>query len=225
MIIKIKNPELAPSLLSCNFGHIEKEIQMVAEAGCQYIHWDVMDGHFVPNISLGAPVIENLRSKCHLIFDVHLMVKNPQLFIEPFQKAGSNIITFHIEATDNPKQIINSIKSKGIKAGIAVNPSTSLESIYEILSDVDLVLLMTVNPGFGAQSFIPEVLPKISKLRSIKDSRNLDFLLEVDGGINLQTVIRVLEAGAELIVAGSSIYHSEDPKKTIQEFKKVFEKY
>ncbi|MDI6786183.1 MAG: ribulose-phosphate 3-epimerase [bacterium] len=221
----IKKIELAPSLLSCDFGHIEKEIQMAVEAGCQYIHWDVMDGHFVPNISLGVPVIASLRKKCNIIFDVHLMIENPQAFIEPFQKAGSDIITFHIETTDNPKQIINDIKSKKIKAGVSINPYTPIESVYEILDSVDLILLMTVNPGFGAQSFIPEVLPKIKTLRNIIESRNLSFLLEVDGGINLQTVTEVLDAGANLIVAGSSIYHSKDPKKTIQQFKEIFEKY
>lgn len=221
----IKNIELVPSLLSCNFGHIEKEIEMIVEAGCQYIHWDVMDGHFVPNISLGVPVIASLREKCSIIFDVHLMIENPQAFIEPFQKAGSDIITFHIETTDNPKQIINDIKSKGVKAGVAVNPYTPLKSIYEILDNVDLVLLMTVNPGFGAQSFISEVLPKIETLRNIMKSRSLSFLLEVDGGINLQTVTGVLKAGADLIVAGSSVFHSKNPQETIQKYKKIFEKY
>lgn len=220
-----KKIELVPSLLSCDFGHIEKEIRMVAEAGCRYIHWDVMDGHFVPNISLGVPVIASLREKCSIIFDVHLMIENPQAFIELFQKAGSDIITFHIETTDNPRQIINDIKSKGVKAGVAVNPYTPLENIYEILDKVDLVLLMTVNPGFGSQSFIPEVLSKIEALRSIKESRSLDFLLEVDGGINLQTVTEVLKAGADLIVAGSSVFHSKNPQETIQQYKNIFEKY
>ncbi|MBU2600036.1 ribulose-phosphate 3-epimerase [bacterium] len=214
--------ELAPSLLSCDFSYLEKEIRMAEEAGCRYIHWDVMDGHFVPNITVGIPVIASLRKKSNLIFDVHLMIEDPDKFVKPFKEAGSNIITFHIETIKNPDEIIDSIKKMGVKVGVAIIPSTPLESIYGILDKVDLVLIMTVNPGFGGQSFLPEVIPKIEKLKSIMKDRNLNFLLEVDGGINLKTVTKVLKAGANLIVAGSSIYHSKDPKETIQRYKDIF---
>jgi ribulose-phosphate 3-epimerase len=220
-----KNIELAPSLLSCNFGNIEKEISLAEKAGCRFIHWDVMDGHFVPNISVGVPVISCLREKSRLIFDVHLMIEEPLKFIESFSKAGSDILTFHIETVKDPLSIIEEIKKNNIKAGIALNPNTPLNTIIKILDKVDLVLIMSVNPGFGAQSFIPEVIPKIREISQIIKRENLKLLLEVDGGINFTTVKEVLKAGANLIVAGSSIYHSKEPENTIKKYLEIFKEY
>lgn len=205
---------IAPSLLAANFCELEKELKLVKEAGAKYIHLDVMDGSFVPNISFGLPVIESIRKVSDLVFDVHLMIEKPEKYIDDFVKAGADIITFHIEATKHAHSVIQQIKKHNIKAGIAINPATSVELIKPIIDDVDMVLVMTVNPGFGGQKFIPSTLQKIKEVRTLKP--NID--IEVDGGINNETAKLVLEAGANILVAGSYIFNG-DYKERIKSLK------
>ncbi len=203
---------IAPSILSADFGKINEEIALV-ESKVDLIHVDVMDGRFVPNITIGPPVVKKLKSSKPL--DCHLMIVEPEKFVEEFVKAGAASITVHVEACPHLHRVIQQIKSCGVKAAVALNPATSLNSIEDVLDELDMVLLMTVNPGFGGQTFIESVLPKISKLRKLKP--NLD--IEVDGGINLDTVQKVVKAGANVLVAGNAIFGQTDRKKAIQELK------
>lgn len=211
--------KIAPSLLSANFAYLADEIKKVEAAGADLLHLDIMDGHFVPNLTFGPPVIAALRQVTKLPFDVHLMVTNPQELIEPFVKAGADILTVHAETAPHMHRLIQTIKASGVQAAVSLNPATSLTAIEEILSDLDMVLIMSVNPGFGGQQFIPESVNKIKRLRQMIESRNLKVDIEVDGGINKTTAQAVVEAGANVLVAGSAVYGAPDVAKAIQELR------
>lgn len=212
---------LSPSVLSANFANLEKDIKNIEEGGADYIHLDVMDGNYVPNISFGAPIIKAIRPVTKLPFDVHLMVQAPERYIEDFAKAGADIITIHAEASVHLHRTVQIIKSYGKKVGIALNPATPIEVLNYIIEDIDLILVMSVNPGFGGQSFIDSALEKIKNLRAIIDERKLDILLEVDGGIKLDNAKTVLEAGADMLVVGSDIFNHEDLVARTREFKNL----
>lgn len=205
---------VAPSLLAADFSDLKNEIDKVEKAGAEYLHLDVMDGAFVPNISFGAPVISAIRKHSNLIFDVHLMIENPDRFIKDFVEAGADIITVHVEATKHLNRTLQLIKSYGKKAGISLNPSTPVEMIKYELKNIDMVLIMTVNPGFGGQAFIENMTDKIKELRTL--DKNID--IEVDGGINAETGKKVKEAGANILVAGSYIFNG-DYKERIDSLK------
>ncbi len=203
--------KIAPSILSADFARLGEEIAAVERAGADYIHVDVMDGHFVPNITIGPLVVEAIRPVTKLPLDVHLMIENPDQYIESFVNAGADYITVHVEACRHLHRTIHHIKSFGIKAGVVLNPATPVETIQHILEDIDMVLLMSVNPGFGGQKFIPEVLHKIRKVKEMaKALRKEDLEIEVDGGVNPETAKLCVEAGANVLVAGSAIYNQED---------------
>lgn len=214
---------LAPSLLSADFAELKEEIRKVEEGGADFLHLDVMDGNFVPNITFGPPVIKALRMVSNLPFDVHLMIDKPERYIEDFVNAGADILTVHAEATTHLHRTIQAIKSMGIKAGVSLNPSTSLNVLDYVLEDLDLVLIMTVNPGFGGQSFISAMEDKIRTLRKIVDEKNLDIILEIDGGVNLDNAKHLKELGVDLIVAGSAVFGAEDITARTQELKKIIE--
>jgi ribulose-phosphate 3-epimerase len=207
--------KIAPSILSADFSCLAKEIEKVKEA--EWLHIDIMDGQFVPNITIGPLVVKALRKITNQFFDVHLMIKNPERFIKFFADAGANLITIHIEACENVEKVIDLIKQHKCKVGISIKPATNVEVIEKYLDKIDLVLVMTVEPGFGGQKFMPEVLPKIKKLARIIREKKLKTLIEVDGGINLENCEMIAEAGADILVAGSAIFNSEDPKKTLKE--------
>ncbi len=198
---------LSPSLLSANFANLEHDIKLVEEAGADWLHIDVMDGHFVPNITIGIPVVNSIRKITNLVLDVHLMIENPANFITPFAKAGADLITFHYEAVEDPAEVISLIHKAGLKAGISIKPNTEPESIYQYLNDVDLVLVMTVEPGFGGQSFIHECA---SKIPLIKEKAPEKLIIQVDGGINNVTSKICTSLGANSLVAGSYIFNAED---------------
>jgi ribulose-phosphate 3-epimerase len=210
---------IAPSILSADGGRLAEEITAVEKAGADWIHIDVMDGHFVPNITIGPAIITSLRKTTKLPFDVHLMIKNPENYIEAFAAAGADIITVHVEAANHLHRTIDLIKKCGKKAGVSLNPATPLTQVEEILPDIDLLLIMTVNPGFGGQQFIKTTLPKITKAGKMLSALPNKPLLEVDGGVNLKNIKSIAQAGAQVLVAGNSVFASEDYKKTISELK------
>lgn len=207
--------KLAPSILSADFARLLEEVKKVENAGCEYLHIDVMDGHFVPNITLGPQVVKSLRKDVNMVFDAHLMIENPDNYIKDFVDAGCDIIVVHQEACKHLHRTIQNIKSYGIKAGVSLNPATPIESIKHVIDDVDMVLIMTVNPGFGGQSFIESMIPKIEELKSLIDSKGLSIDIQVDGGIKPSNIDKVVKAGANVIVAGSAIFNSEDIPSTV----------
>lgn len=214
---------IAPSLLSADFASLADEIKKIEIGGADYLHLDVMDGIFVPNITFGAPVIKKLKMVSKLPFDVHLMIDRPERFIKDFVEAGADILTVHVEATTHLHRTIQEIKSYGIKAGVSLNPSTPLSTLDYILEDIDLVLIMSVNPGFGGQSFISSMDKKIRELRRMIDERGLNIIIEVDGGIKLSNAKEVINMGADLLVAGSDIFGAEDVTNQTRAFKKLIE--
>ncbi len=216
--------KLAPSMLSADFSRLAEHIKEVENAGVEYLHVDVMDGHFVPNISFGAPIMKSIKKHTNLVMDVHLMIENPDMYIEDFVKSGADIITVHQEACIHLHRTIQNIKSYGIKAGVSLNPATSLVTLEEILPELDMVLIMSVNPGFGGQSFIKSSLDKITILKKMIDDRNLNIDIEVDGGVKVDNVADVVKAGANIIVAGSAIFGKEDVKRAVLDFREVIEK-
>ena len=207
---------IAPSILSANFSKLGEEIKAVEEAGAEWLHIDVMDGHFVPNITVGIPVVKSIRKITDLFFDVHLMIENPERYVERFADAGANGITIHIEACENAREILQSIRSFGCKAGLSLKPATPLESVKDYLDLIDILLVMSVNPGFGGQKFMPEVLPKIREARKLIDESGKNILLEVDGGICDENARIVREAGADVLVSGSYVFRSENYRKAIE---------
>lgn len=212
-------PIIAPSLLASNFLRLEDECKMLNESQADWFHLDVMDGRFVPNISFGLPVIDQLRKTTNKPFDVHLMIEEPEKFTEAFKKAGADRITVHIEACRHLHRNIQLIKSLDMKAAVALNPHTPVESLSEVLQDIDMVLIMSVNPGFGGQEFIPHTYQKIHAMRRMIKDKGLTVLIEVDGGVTLENASSVLHAGADVLVAGSSVFKSPDPKATIHSLK------
>ncbi len=215
--MKIK---LAPSVLSADFGRLADEVRAITEAGADLIHLDVMDGHFVPNLTIGPLVIEAIRSATDLPFDVHLMIEKPDRYLEDFARAGADWISVHVETCPHLHRTITRIRELGKKAGVALNPATPLETLDYILDEVDFVLVMSVNPGFGGQEFIPSALRKIRTLKEILQDRGLEIPIEVDGGVNLETVGEVVRAGAEVLVAGSAIFGTPDYTETIRAFRR-----
>tara|TARA_Y100000590_G_scaffold109785_3_gene125164 strand:- start:163 stop:813 length:651 start_codon:yes stop_codon:yes gene_type:complete len=200
--------KIAPSVLAADFNHLMDEVNLVDKAGCDYIHCDIMDGHFVPNISFGPDIVKKIRSTTNKILDVHLMI-NPVLpYIKKFVEAGADIISFHIEADNNPLKIINEIKNQNLKVGIAIKPNTPLSAINEIIKDIDLILIMTVEPGFGGQKFISSQLQKINEAKNLIKNNNLNIDIQVDGGINKETAKSCVENGANVLVAGSYIFNA-----------------
>ena len=207
--------KIAPSILSADFTKLAKEIKAVEDAKADYLHIDVMDGHYVPNITVGPFIVEAARRATRLPLDVHLMIENPDKFVPDFAKAGSDIITVHAEASRHLHRTIQYIKEQGIRAGVSLNPTTPLSVLEHILGDVDLILVMTVNPGFSGQSFIKSCLPKIERIRKMLDDGNYKAELEVDGGIKVSNIGAVAKAGADVFVAGSAIFGSDNYRKTI----------
>ena len=202
--------KLAPSILSADFARLGEQIDEVARAGADYIHVDVMDGHFVPNITIGAPVVASIRPITSLPMDVHLMIEHPERYISEFAHAGADIITVHVEACPHLHKTIRLIKELGARAGVSLNPATPLGAVEEFLPHVDLVLIMSVNPGFGGQSFIPETLPRIASMRKMLDDRGLSAELEVDGGITADNAPEIVKAGATVLVAGNSVFKAKE---------------
>jgi ribulose-phosphate 3-epimerase len=202
--------KLAPSILSADFARLGEQIDEVARAGADYIHVDVMDGHFVPNITIGAPVVASIRRATSLPLDVHLMIEHPERYISQFAEAGADIITVHVEASPHLQATIRLIKELGARAGVSLNPPTPIGTVEEFLPHVDLVLVMSVNPGFGGQPFIPETLPRIANVRKLLDDRGLHAELEVDGGINADNAPGIVKAGANVLVTGNSIFKAQE---------------
>ena len=211
--------KVAPSILSADFSKLGEEIIKIDQAGADMIHIDVMDGHFVPNLTLGAPIVKALRTVTKLPFDIHLMINNPENLIDDFIAAGADIITIHIEAANHLHRLVQKVKSSGVKVAVSLNPATPLNTLEEILPELDMVLLMSVNPGFGGQSFIPATLNKIARLKEMIDAKKLKIDIQVDGGINLETAPKAIKHGANILVAGSAVYGSNDIKGTIAQLK------
>lgn len=212
--------KLAPSILSADFRRLGEEIAAVTDAGADYIHVDVMDGHFVPNITIGPLVVEAARRSTHLPLDVHLMISEPDRYLEDFVRAGANLIGVHVEVLPHLHRTLQRIRELGVKASATLNPSTPLNTIEHVLEQLDMVLLMTVNPGFGGQEFIPAVIPKIRDLRRMIDERGLTVDVEVDGGISAETIGAVARAGADVFVAGSAVFHTPNYGETLRLFRK-----
>lgn len=210
---------VAPSFLASDFLHLADEVNLVNESVAEWLHLDVMDGRFVPNISFGIPVVEYIRKATTKICDVHLMIEEPEKFVPAFREAGADVISVHIEACRNLHRNIEQIKSLGAKAGVAVNPHTTISSLKDIIADVDLINLMSVNPGFGGQKFIPHTIEKIVELKELIAYKNPNCLIEIDGGVTLQNAPEIVAAGANVLVAGSCVFKAKNPQKTIEDLK------
>lgn len=212
---------VAPSLLASDFLNLERECTMLNESEAEWFHLDVMDGQFVPNISFGIPVIEKIRKATNKVCDVHLMILTPEHLTEAFKKAGADILTVHIEACTHLHRNIQQIKSLGMKAGVAINPHTPVNALAEILHDINVVCMMSVNPGFGGQKFIPHTLEKIKQLRKMIDESGANALIEIDGGVTLENAHEIVAAGADVLVAGNTVFSAADPKGTISKLKSL----
>lgn len=214
---------IAPSLLSCDFSKMGQEIERMEKAKADFMHLDVMDGHFVPNISFGAPVIKAVRSYTDVPFDVHLMISEPLKYIDDFADAGADIITFHVECDSDIQQTIDKIKSRGVKPGLVIKPNTPASAVFPYLKDLYMVLVMTVEPGFGGQSFMEDMLPKVSQLKKQAEKENLKLLIEADGGISCDTIGKASKAGVDVCVAGTAVFKAQDSAAAIEELKKIAE--
>lgn len=214
--------KLSPSLLACDFGNIAKELKEVENAGVEYIHLDVMDGVFVPNISFGLEVIKSIRKYSNMIFDVHLMIVEPEKYIERFAQCGADIINIHVEATKNLVNTITSINNLGVKSGVTLKPNTPISEIEKVLKDVDLILIMSVEPGFGGQKFQSNQLDKVRELVKLREENGYKYKIEIDGGINLETIEEVCKSGVDIVVAGTAIFNSKPIKENVLEFNTFF---
>ena len=214
---------LSPSLLAADFTKLGQQLEQIEKGGAQYIHLDVMDGIFVPNISFGIPVIKSIRKSSNLIFDVHLMIVEPERYVEAFRKAGADIINFHIEATKDAASTLSKIKSLGAKTGITIKPNTPVSEIVPYLENVDMVLIMTVEPGFGGQKFMADKMEKVTELVKIREQKNLKFDIEIDGGVNRNNVKEILDTGVNVIVAGSAVFGAEDVESRTKEFLNILQ--
>ncbi|MDD6815327.1 MAG: ribulose-phosphate 3-epimerase [Firmicutes bacterium] len=213
--------KLAPSILSADFAALAEDVKKIEEGGADYVHVDVMDGHFVPNISFGAPVMKSLAGKTTVPFDVHLMIENPDQYIDDFVTDQTAYITVHQEACIHLHRTIQHIRSKGVKAGVSINPATPVSVLSCILDDVDMVLIMSVNPGFGGQKFIPGALEKVRELAAIRAERGLNFAIEIDGGVTLENAAEVQQAGVDIAVAGSAVFGAENVVQRVMDFKRI----
>jgi ribulose-phosphate 3-epimerase len=213
--------EIAPSILSADFTRLAEEIAAVKAGGARMLHVDVMDGHFVPNITIGLPVVKSLRKATDMTIDTHLMISEPGRYAAEFVKAGADMVSVHVEADDHLQRTLTAIKEAGAKAGVAINPGTSLDTLTEVLPYADFILLMSVNPGFGGQKFVPTMLDKLRRLKSVIDERGLNVQIEIDGGVDENNIGDIVDAGAEMIVAGSAVFGDRDPENAL---KKLLEK-
>lgn len=216
--------KLAPSILSADFSKLGEDVKAVEEAGCEYLHIDVMDGHFVPNISFGPVVMKSIRKQSKMIFDCHLMIDEPARYIKDFADAGADIITIHYEATNHLHRAVMAVKECGCKVGVSLNPATPISVLEYIIQDLDMVLIMSVNPGFGGQSFIQSSISKIRDLKNMITEKNLDIEIQVDGGVSNATIGDVVDAGADILVAGSAIFGKKDIKAAVDELRENAEK-
>jgi len=212
---------VSPSVLSCDFGNIERDIKMLHSSDAQWIHVDVMDGVFVPNISFGFPVLEVIRKHTDKVLDVHLMIENPDNYLVHFKNSGADLLTVHVESCRHLNRTISAIKELGMKVGVALNPHTPVSTLEEVIQDLDLVLIMSVNPGFGGQKFIYSSIEKVKKLAQLIQEKQSNAIIEVDGGVNLETGLELKKAGAQALVAGSFVFGSKNPIKTITELKNL----
>jgi ribulose-phosphate 3-epimerase len=210
---------ISPSVLSCDFANVQRDVEMINKSDADWFHIDIMDGVFVPNISFGFPVMKAIKKHAKKPLDVHLMIQHPDQYIDDFAEAGADILTVHVEACTHLHRTINAIKAAGMKAGVAINPHTPVSVLEEVLDSLNLVLIMSVNPGFGGQKFIQSAVAKVAKLKELKDTVNPELIIEVDGGVNLETGKQLVDAGANALVAGSFVFKSDSPKETIKALK------